>query len=230
MAPVLEVHDLHKSYPWGEDRLHILRGLDLIVERGARIGILGPSGSGKSTLLHLLAGLDLPDRGSVTVLQRDLLGMPEEARILFRRQHYGFVFQFHHLMPDLTALENVMLPLLLLGIGEGEARERAAELLKELGLGERLHHLPGVLSGGEQQRVALARAVIHQPTLVLADEPTGNLDRRNSLHLMEYLVALNETHGTTLLLVTHNPELQRFMHHNFRLEDGRLTPWEPSHA
>jgi len=230
MTTVLTASGLHKSYPWGQERLHILRGLDLKVDASSRIGILGPSGSGKSTLLHLLAGLDLPDQGSVRVLDRDLFGMREEARILFRRKHYGFVFQFHHLMPDLTALENVMLPLLLLGVPEDEARARAADLLVELGLGDRLRHLPGVLSGGEQQRVALARAVIHRPTLVLADEPTGNLDRKNTFRLMEHLVALNEPHGTTLILVTHNPDLRRFMHRAYRLEEGTLVPMEVQDA
>lgn len=224
MTPLLELRDVWKSYPSGEGTLTVLRGVDLSVEEGEWVGILGPSGSGKSTLLHIAAGLDLPDRGEVQLAGRTLTHLSRTDRAKLRREVLGFVFQFHHLMPDLSALDNVVLPLLLQGMPLTRAREEARKMLTRLGLGERLSHLPERLSGGEQQRVALARAVVHRPPLLLADEPTGNLDAENARHFLELLREFRNETPLTVVMVTHNLEHRTYFDRAFFLREGRLVP------
>jgi lipoprotein-releasing system ATP-binding protein len=208
-------------------RLEVLRGVDLEVPRGTLLAILGASGSGKSTLLHVAGGLDRADRGSVWLAGRDLstLGTEQVARL--RARHLGFVFQFHHLLPEFTALENVMLPGLLARDPEGAARARAAEALAVVGLGERTRHRPGQLSGGEQQRVAVARALVNAPDLILADEPSGNLDRDNAARLHELLVALSHERGQTVVVATHNERLASLASAVLVLDEGRVRAAAP---
>ena len=223
MSELLRAQNLWKSYPSGEERLVVLRGVDLEVRSGDFIGIVGPSGSGKSTLLNLLGALDLPDQGEVIFQGNRLYELNDSALSRFRRTHIGFVFQFHNLLVDFTALENVMIPALMNGASPSEARDQAARLLTRLGLGKRLHHYPDQLSGGERQRVAVARALINNPSILLADEPSGNLDPENEAHLFSLLRELNEE-GTTLLVVTHNEELIPYFSQVFRLKEGKLHP------
>jgi lipoprotein-releasing system ATP-binding protein len=202
----------------------VLRGLDLTVARGETIAVVGPSGSGKSTLLHILGGLDLPTAGSVTLGGRRLGAMPDAELAELRNRFVGFVFQFHHLLRDFTALENVMMPLWVGGVAESPATERARFLLDQVGLGDRLHHRPSRLSGGEQQRVAVARALAAEPPVLLADEPSGNLDIDTSERLHEALFELVRSHGTALVVVTHNPSLARRTDRILSLEEGILRP------
>ncbi|MBN2338966.1 MAG: ABC transporter ATP-binding protein [Acidobacteria bacterium] len=223
MSRLLEARDLHKSYPSGAGRLEILSGLSLTVETGEMVAVTGASGSGKSTLLHLVGGMDRPDRGTVRVLDGEITGLAANALAAFRNRTIGFVFQFHHLLPEFTALENVSMPLLLRGTPPGEAAGAAGELLREVGLEERLRHRPGELSGGEQQRVALARALVGRPRLLLADEPTGNLDPHTGLAMADLLLALHERHGLTSLVATHNERLADVCSRRCRLENGVLT-------
>jgi putative ABC transport system ATP-binding protein len=201
--------------------VQVLRGVDLTVAAGEAVGIVGPSGSGKTSLLMLLAGLERPTAGRLAVAGQDLTGLDEDALARFRRDEVGIVFQAFHLVPTMTALENVAIPLEF--AGRRDAFERAAESLKEVGLGHRLEHYPGQLSGGEQQRVALARAVVAEPRLILADEPTGNLDRATGSVVMDLLFGLRARHGTTLLLITHDPALAERCGRQVRIEDGRIV-------
>ncbi|NMJ43270.1 ABC transporter ATP-binding protein [Roseomonas sp. JC162] len=201
--------------------INILRGVDLTVGAGEAVGIIGPSGSGKTSLLMLLAGLDRPTAGTLTVAGQDLARMDEDALARFRREHVGIVFQAFHLVPTMTAIENVAVPLEF--SGRADAFDRAAEALTSVGLGHRLTHYPGQLSGGEQQRVALARAFVAEPQLLLADEPTGNLDRGTGGHVMDLLFGLRERFGTTLLLITHDPLLAERCERQVRIEDGRIV-------
>ena len=223
MSRLLEVHDLHKSYLSGNQQLEILTGLSLAVDTGEMIGITGVSGSGKSTLLHLIGGMDRPDRGSIRILDSEItkLNLPELSQ--FRNKAIGFVFQFHHLLPEFTALENVMMPLLLRGVAPPEAAKPAEALLEEVNLKERGHHRPGELSGGEQQRVALARALIGKPNLLLADEPTGNVDPHTGQAIAELLKAMHHNHGLTSIIVTHNERLAQICSHAYHLENGKLN-------
>lgn len=223
MSRLLEARGLHKSYPSGTGRLEILSGLSLTVETGEMVAVTGVSGSGKSTLLHLVGGMDRPDRGTVRILDGEITGLSAKDLAAFRNRTIGFVFQFHHLLPEFTALENVSMPLLLRGTPPAEATGAAGELLREVGLGERRRHRPGELSGGEQQRVALARALVGRPRLLLADEPTGNLDPHTGLAMADLLLALHETHGLTSLVVTHNERLADVCSRRCRLENGVLT-------
>ena len=222
MSRIIEVRDLCKGYASGDARLEILTGLSLTVDAGEMIGITGVSGSGKSTLLHLLGGMDRPDGGSVRIRDQELseLQLPELS--LFRNQTIGFVFQFHHLLPEFTALENVMMPLLLRGTTPLEASRSAEALLQEVQLGQRGHHRPGELSGGEQQRVAVARALVGNPRLLLADEPTGNVDPHTGQGIAELLKALHAKRGLTSIIVTHNHKLARICTRVLRLENGNL--------
>ena len=222
VPPILEVTNLTKTISSGAHRVEILRGIDLLVPRGQYVAILGPSGSGKSTLLGLLAGLDSPTTGRIVIDGEDITGLREDALALVRGRKIGFVFQSYHLIPTLTAEENVLLPAELLGDGAG-GLERAGELLEAVGLRERGHHYPVQLSGGEQQRVALARAFMVRPPLLLADEPTGNLDTANGRHVLELLLQLNREQGTTLLLVTHDQELAANADRQILLRDGRIV-------
>ncbi len=221
-TPILEVTNLTKTISSGAGRVEILRGIDLTVPRGQYVAILGPSGSGKSTLLGLLAGLDSPTTGRIVLDGVEITGLKEDELALVRGRKIGFVFQSYHLIPTLTAEENVLLPLELIGDGAGGER-RARELLEAVGLPDRYHHYPVQLSGGEQQRVALARAFAVRPPLLLADEPTGNLDSANGRHVLELLLELNRQQGTTLLLVTHDADLASNADRRLTMHDGRIV-------
>ena len=223
-APFFEARGLRKTYLNGADRIEILRGVGLSVFPGEMLSIVGPSGSGKSTLLHLMGALDRPDSGEVRLDGRDLFKLSENARARVRNESIGFVFQFYHLLPEFTALENVLMPALVYRArgagGGGAARARAAALLESVGLGDRLVHKPSQLSGGEQQRVAIARALMNRPRLVLADEPSGNLDSRTSAELHALLADLNRREGQAFVIVTHDDELSRRAHRRLRMRDG----------
>jgi lipoprotein-releasing system ATP-binding protein len=220
---MIKVTDLKKSFQMNGYTLNVLRGINLDIARGEMIAIVGASGAGKSTLLHMLGTLDRPTSGSVRFDGQDVFELSEEAQAEFRNKRIGFVFQFHHLLPEFTALENTFLPALIQDRPEAEARQEAAQLLADVGLGGRLHHKPGELSGGEQQRVAVARALMQRPDLVLADEPTGNLDTHTGEALFELLRKLNKTRGTTFVIVTHNDKLSAQADRIVRMEDGRMV-------
>ena len=221
---IVEVHHLTKSVGQGEHQLTILTGVELVVKPAETLALIGESGSGKSTLLGILAGLDDGSSGEVNLIGQPLHHMNEEQRAALRAQHVGFVFQSFMLVPTLNALENVQLPALLRGDNERQSRQQASELLTQLGLGERLLHLPAQLSGGEQQRVALARAFNGRPGLLFADEPTGNLDRKTGDRIADLLFSLNRDFATTLILVTHDEQLAARCDRRLRLRDGKL--WE----
>ena len=220
----LTVRALSKSYAVGDRRLPVLRELELAVGEGEMVAIVGASGVGKSTLLQCVGGLDTIDRGSVTVAGTELSSAGDDARVAFRNRHVGFVFQFHHLLPEFSALENVAMPLRIARAAREEAHRRAEALLREVGLGERMTHRPGMLSGGEQQRAAVARALVMQPALLLADEPTGDLDQQTGRDLHALLRRLHETRRLTSLIATHNLQLAGACDRVLRLEDGRLQP------
>ena len=219
---VLEVHHLSKHVGQSEHRLSILTGVDLLVKPAQTLALIGESGSGKSTLLGILAGLDDGSEGDVRLLGHSLSSLGEEGRAALRAQNVGFVFQSFMLVPTLNALENVQLPALLRGDSEAKSREQAVQLLEQLGLGQRLTHLPAQLSGGEQQRVALARAFIGHPKVLFADEPTGNLDRQTGDRIADLLFSLNRDYATTLILVTHDAQLAARCQRRLRLRDGKL--------
>ncbi len=225
----VQVRRLHKSYRMGRASLHVLRGVSFELKKGEFVAIAGASGSGKSTLLHLIGLLDRPDKGHITLNGDDTLGFSPARRNRERCDEIGFVFQFYHLLPELNLLENVLLPVKIgvstlgwLGRG-GEARRRATELLERLGLGERLRHRPKELSGGERQRVAIARALINRPKMLLADEPTGNLDSRSGKQIMEVLKEFHQELDQTVLMVTHDLALAEHAHRVLHLRDGKLS-------
>ena len=220
---MIKVTELKKSFQMNGYTLDVLKGITLDIARGEMIAIVGASGAGKSTLLHMLGTLDRPTSGNVLFDGQDVFALPEEAQAEFRNKRIGFVFQFHHLLPEFTALENTFLPALIQNRPAAEAQEEAARLLTEVGLGERLHHKPGELSGGEQQRVAVARALMQRPDLVLADEPTGNLDTHTGDALFGLLRKLNKARGTTFVIVTHNDKLSAQADRIIRMEDGQIV-------
>lgn len=219
---ILRCIGLQKTYAGLE--VPVLAGIDFSVGAGEQVVVVGASGSGKSTLLHLLAGLDSPSQGEVMLMGKSLKSMTETNKGLMRNQSLGFVYQFHHLLPEFTALENVALPLLIRNSARREAYQQASEMLTKVGLGHRLEHLPGELSGGERQRAAVARALVTKPKCVIADEPTGNLDRTTAHQVFDMLLDINQTQGVALVVVTHDLELAAKMQRQYRLVDGLLQP------
>jgi lipoprotein-releasing system ATP-binding protein len=215
---------LQKIFGGGPQRVDLFNDLNLFINPGERLAIVGASGVGKSTLLHILGTLDRPTSGKVLFGDKDVFDWSDKERARFRNRHIGFVFQFHHLLPEFSAMENTILPALIAGLPRKEAALQAMPLLERLGLADRLQHRPGELSGGEQQRVAVARALLLRPSVFLADEPSGNLDSRTGRNLHELLVALNEELHLTMVIVTHNMELAAMMKRTLRLVDGQLRP------
>ncbi|MBX5438590.1 MAG: ABC transporter ATP-binding protein [Thermoflavifilum sp.] len=216
---MLRAENLHKSY----GSLHVLKGISLVVNRGEMVSILGSSGAGKSTLLHILGTLDTPSAGQVWLNGQDVFALPASALAAFRNKHIGFVFQFHYLLPEFTALENVCIPGWIAGEKKSVVEQRARMLLETMGLQGRLHHKPAKLSGGEQQRVAVARALINQPDLVLADEPTGNLDSTHALELLQLFQELKKQFHQTFVIVTHNEALAKLCDRQLLIKDGQLV-------
>jgi len=229
MAFLTATH-LNKSYHVGSQHLHVLRDLDLSIEAGEMVAVVGASGVGKSTLLHLLGGLDRADSGSIVVGETDIGTMADEALTAFRNRHVGFVFQFHHLLPEFTALENAEMPLRIARMTQAESRRKAQTVLQRLGLGERLTHRPSMLSGGEQQRVAVARALVTEPIVLLADEPTGDLDERTAEALHALLREMHRERHLSSVIATHNMHLAASCDRVLRLESGRLTADIPANG
>ncbi len=220
----LEARGVTKSYTVGTTRLTVLRDLDLVVEAGEMVAVVGASGVGKSTLLHVLGGLDAVDTGSIAIAGINLTTLADGERVAFRNRQVGFVFQFHHLLPEFSAVENAEMPMRIARLAAADARARADELLRRVGLGERLTHRPGMLSGGEQQRVAVARALIMRPSVLLADEPTGDLDEQTADSLHALLREMHAAYGLTSIIATHNPRLAAACDRILRLEIGHLVP------
>jgi len=220
---IISCTDLYKSFAEGDLKVDVLRGINLEVFRGESIAIMGTSGSGKSTLLHLLGGLDLPNKGEISIVGKNTLSLNDAERGKLRNESLGFIYQFHHLLPEFTALENVAMPLLISDNYDADAAARSAkELLEKVGLGNRLEHKPGELSGGERQRAAIARALVTQPECILADEPTGNLDEKTADQVFNLMLELKKDVGTSFIMVTHNSSLAEKMDKTYQLHDGLL--------
>jgi lipoprotein-releasing system ATP-binding protein len=222
--PVLSLQNVERHYRSGDRTLNVLRGIDLDLHAGEMTGLIGPSGSGKSTLLHVAGLLEKPDSGAVFINGKDALRMSDRDRTVARRLLLGFVYQFHHLLPELNAVDNVAAPLMINGMSKSKARKRGQELLRMMGLNERDHHRPGQLSGGEQQRVAIARSLANKPKVLIADEPTGNLDPNTSRVVFQNLFDIARQEGVAVLVATHNVELTTYMDRVLALHDGRLAP------
>ena len=220
---ILNVSNLFKSFRQGEKVIEVLKGLDIDVKIGERIGIVGLSGSGKSTLLHILGGLEHPDAGKILIHGQNIVQMEETEIDHIRNAHLGFVYQFHHLLPDFSALENVSLPPLIRGASKSDAKMLSREILYKVGLEHREDHLPAELSGGERQRVAIARALVNKPSCILADEPTGNLDEKTARDVNDLMISLSESLGTSLVIVTHNSDLAERMDRVVMLQNGNLS-------
>jgi ABC-type lipoprotein export system ATPase subunit len=222
VTPVLQLERVNKTYRRGDEQVRVLVDFDFTLDAGEFVVVTGPSGAGKSTLLHIAGGLDAPDSGSVAVNGQDVWSMSAGARAAFRRRNLGFVFQFFNLVPMLSAVENVSLPLVLDGMPARSADARAEEILERVGLGDRARHRPAELSGGQMQRVAVARALVARPSLILADEPTGNLDSRTSVEVMGIFQGLNDK-GITIIMVTHEPDIASYARRNVVMRDGRIV-------
>ncbi|WP_347252620.1 lipoprotein-releasing ABC transporter ATP-binding protein LolD [Legionella sp.] len=220
---IFDCQNLSKTYHDGTEAVEVLKGINFTIRRGERIAIVGPSGSGKSTLLHLLGGLDRPSTGRLLIQDVNWQALSEKQRCKLRNKELGFVYQFHHLLPEFTALENVCMPLLLANKSVAEAQKQAKMVLDQVGLAHRLGHKPAQLSGGERQRVAIARALVHEPRCVLADEPTGNLDNATALKVFDLMLGLNEHLKTALVIVTHDQQLAARMDKTLTIQDGYLT-------
>ena len=220
---IISSDNLCKRFAEGKLDVEVLKGVSLSLEAGEKIAIVGSSGSGKSTLLHILGGLDLPSSGTVKVMGKDISTLSDKDRGTLRNQSLGFIYQFHHLLPEFTALENVAMPLLIRGLSVKEASNKAEDILSKVGLAERLKHKPGQLSGGERQRAAIARALVTNPNAVLADEPTGNLDHKTALQIFDLMQSLNQEMQTAFIIVTHDMQLAKKMDKIYHLVDGHLS-------
>ena len=229
-APVIRLQDVRKEYVVGESHIHALDGVSLTVSPGEFVCISGRSGSGKSTMLNMLAGLEKPTSGEIVILDKHIENMSESARIRFRRQYIGFVFQSYNLMPQYTAVENVELPLMLRGIGKRERRKQALAVMEQVGIVSHAEHKPSELSGGQQQRVGIARALITKPPIVFADELTGNLDTKTSAEIMDLLTGLFRSSGTTFMLVSHDPDMSRYTDRTIHLLDGKIISEEKNQS
>ncbi len=225
--PVLELRDIVRTYRPGKTGIEVLRGVDLTLNRGELVGLVGPSGSGKSTLLHTAGLLERPNSGEVVLNGVDCLKLKDRQLTLKRRTELGFVYQFHHLLPEFNAVDNVAAPLFLSNVSRKEARARATDLLERMGLGHRLKHQPMEMSGGEQQRVAIARALANRPRIIIADEPTGNLDTRTTEAVFAQLIEIGRTEGLAMLIATHNLDLIKYMDRAVTITDGKLTAFSP---
>jgi lipoprotein-releasing system ATP-binding protein len=224
-VPLLAADDVEKDYRSGPEVVHVLRGVSMHLNAGEVVALVGASGVGKSTLLHVFGALDRPTRGRVLFAGADLFSNSESELVRYRRHDVGFVFQFYNLLGEMSALENAMIPALIARRSAREAREQAADALTEVGLGDRIRHRPGELSGGEQQRVAIARALVNAPRVILADEPTGNLDPKTSEVIYDLFLRLQAERGIAFLIATHNPDLARKAERGYRLVEGRARPW-----
>lgn len=229
-APVIRLQDVRKEYIVGDSHIHALDGVSLTVSPGEFVCISGRSGSGKSTMLNMLAGLEKPTSGEIVILDKHIENMSESARIRFRRQYIGFVFQSYNLMPQYTAVENVELPLMLRGIGKRERRKQALAVMEQVGIVSHAEHKPSELSGGQQQRVGIARALITKPPIVFADELTGNLDTKTSAEIMDLLTGLFRSSGTTFMLVSHDPDMSRYTDRTIHLLDGKIISEEANQS
>lgn len=229
-APVIRLQDVRKEYVVGDSHIHALDGVSLTVSPGEFVCISGRSGSGKSTMLNMLAGLEKPTSGEIVILDKHIENMSESARIRFRRQYIGFVFQSYNLMPQYTAVENVELPLMLRGIGKRERRKQALAVMEQVGIVSHAEHKPSELSGGQQQRVGIARALITKPPIVFADELTGNLDTKTSAEIMDLLTGLFRSSGTTFMLVSHDPDMSQYTDRTIHLLDGKIISEEKNQS